>query len=139
MTPSVAYCVRVSEALFREAFEQLGLAAGKAATLPDHRDRPHEALTVETQSPGGEVSLQISEGKVEGLRLDRSWFEHEEVDVAAALIQNTINDAYQQWAQQELDQVTTRTPDMKELYGALGAARAKLGEAWVQGLAEVRS
>ena len=81
----------------------------------------------------------IREGRVEGLLLDPMWLEDEFADVIATLIQRTVNEAYQEWAERELEDIRTHTPEMKELYGALGAARAKLGQAWVQGLAEARS
>ena len=129
----------MSETLLAEAFEEIGLAAGKAAALPDHRERPREGIVVDKRSPGGEVSVMIREGRVEGLLLDPMWLEDEFADVIAGVIQRTVNEAYQEWAERELEDIRTHTPEMTELYGALGAARAKLGQAWVQGLAEARS
>lgn len=115
--------------MFREAFEEIGLAAGKAAALPDHRDCPRESTIVDKRSPGGEVSLVIREGRIEGLTLDPMWLEDEFADTIATVIQRTINEAYQEWAERELEGIKTATPDLKELYGALGAARASVCEA----------
>ena len=128
-----------SEALFREAFEQIGLAAGQAAQLPDHRERPQERPSVTTQSPAAEVTVTVHDGKVEGLRFDPMWFEGQTPDDAAILIVRTLNKAYDAWAKKELENLTEITPDVKELYGALGAARAKRDEAWVRGIAEAKS
>ena len=127
------------EALFRDAFEQIGLAAGKAAALPDHRERVRETPTVDVQSSRGEVSVSVHDGKLSGLRFDELWFQVQEADGAALLIQKTINEAYEKWAAQELEGLMEITPDVKELYGALGSARAKLDEAWVQALTENHS
>ena len=129
----------MSEALFREAFEQIGLAAGQAAALPDHRERPRESPEVTVRSAGGEVTVTVQDGKLSGFNLDQFWLEGEEADSIAQLIKTTVNEAYEEWSRQELASVMAITPDVKELYGALGAARAKLDEAWVRGLAEAKS
>lgn len=129
----------MSDKLFLEAFEQIGLAAGQAAALPDHREIRRESPVVTTQSEAGQVAVTIQDGKITGLVLDEHWLEGEYADTVAALIQKTINDAYEKWSVQELDSVMNVLPDVKQLYGALGAARAKLDDAWVQALAETHS
>lgn len=126
----------VSEQKFQTAFESIADVIEKAAHLPDHRERPREPLVVSHHNDDHTITVNVEDAKIRSMQLSDMWLDTVTADEAADQITAVVNAAFEEWNRQQLNEIMTVTPDMKELHAAITGARQQLDDAWAATLAE---